>query len=1170
MFARGRSPGAGPIGNVRRRRALAGFLAALALTVAGASLAVAGASGSGLPPLGTRLLAGTVPRLVALARNLGALIPSTRISFALPLELPHLAALNSYVASEYTPGSANYRDFLTPAQFGKRFGAPATEVDQAIGALHSLGLSTGAPTVNHLYVSASGTAATVERVFGVLLAHFRLPSGLTFYSNTTDIRLPSALAGLVSGVVGLDSSDIPRPQLAAVTHTAQRPQIAPPVGVDGGATPCAQAVLGVGYTAPDLAQAYDFNGLYAKGLHGEGMSAALVEFDDYHDSNLATMESCYGIKTTVTRRLVDGGTGGPPGPDEAEDMADITTLLEMVPRLTHLYVYEAPINGLASLADDGSAEIDLYNAFVTDDLAPVLSSSWGACEAVQSQAYDELFGAVAEEAAAQGQQIFDAAGDSGAVDCRGEAAPTVGSLSVEQEAAVPWVTAVGGTDLGEESTLAALGIHDEETWNDSGSGGGGQSSVWTMPAWQASYLAATHDTPAGAANDCGAPAGQLCRMVPDIALDADPDAGGTVDGAPTPPQFFPTDVGSPGYSIYCATPNCSFLSGLLPIPIGIAPPAGAGGWYPIGGTSLATPLAASAAVLWDQEAKQAGLGDVGFLNPLLYRVASNPSKYARDFHDVTVGTNSDQYDTTDCPPGCNPNHLYAAGTGYDMASGLGSIDAANLGADLVADAGEIDLTPSSETMYGYLRGPRTTQPISVTSGYQSSSYSAKSNAPWLHVAPSGSASGTLSWYVAPSKLRSGVYRAHITVTGKGGSTAVVSVSYTVTPRATISLSAKSLSFSERAINSSGATTTPSCGTTIWNDELKDSSLLNGTSDTTPVDASTLRTLDIGNSGPAASQLHYAAYYEAYTGEWLSPDLNPGANPAGFQTAPSQPLVATTGVVRGGAAPAALKLASVANMNAAGSYPPMNQGTYTGVVQIRDLADPTVVDTVPVTLVLGDGDGTPTIAASPSSFNVTLAPGTTTTVNLALSDSSAVCGYAYTLQFEQPWASTGADLYSGTVPATPATAPAAASDTGAGNGFTPITISAAGLAPGTYHGNVVVESQNAVANPTKVPIALTVTGSAPPPACVAPKRLSYALRVRRGARTVQALVYVNGTLTHQYRQRSLRTIAFPRPAATRFSLRIVTKLSDGEQWLISASYDGCSHSKLKLTVLRGPR
>jgi hypothetical protein len=1162
-----------------RRRLGATALVALAVSAVAASLAAGGAGGSLLPPIGSRLLGGTVPRLVSLASDLGALNPSSNVSLVLPLELPRQSALDRYVAGEYRPGSANYRAFLTPVQFGRRFGAPASEVQRTVAAVRGLGLTAGAPSVNHLYVSASGTAGAVEHAFGILLARFRLPDGKTFFSNTTDIRLPAALSGLVSGVIGLSSSVAPQPQLhrapaaAAARAPSRGARLAPPVGVSGGATPCPQAVLGAGYTAPDFAQAYNFNGLYAKGFHGEGMSAALVEFDDFHDSNLAAMESCYGIKTPVTRRFVDGGTGGPPGPAESEDMADITTLLEMLPRLAHLYVYEAPISGLGSLGANNAAEIDLYNAFVTDDLAPVLSASWGNCEELQSEAYNQLFATVAEEAAAQGQQIFDAAGDSGAVGCRGEAFPTTGSISVEQEAAVPWITGVGGTDLGEESTVAALGIHDEQTWNDGGAGGGGQSSVWRMPSWQASYLAASHDTPAGTADPCGAPSGGLCRMVPDLALDADPDAGGAVSGAPVPPQFFPTDVGSPGYSIYCATPNCSLTSMLglplpLPLPIGAPPLAGAGGWYPIGGTSLATPLAAAAAVLWDQEAKQAGLGQVGFLNPMLYRIASDPAKYASDFHDVTVGTNSDQYDSTDCPAGCNPGDLYAAGKGYDMATGLGSIDATKLGADLVAAAAQIDLTPSDESMYGYLHGPHTTQPVSVTSGYRGSSYTAKTNASWLHVTATGSASGSLNWYVDPAKLHSGVYHGQITVTGQTGSTAVLTVSYVVTPPAKLSVAPTALSFSERAINSSGAAATPACGGTVWNDELKNSPVLNGSSDTTPVDSSTLQTLQIANAGSAASELHYAVYFETYTSSWLTADLNPGSDPNAFQIQPNEPLVPTTGVVNGGAAAAKIKLASVANTNALGGYPLLDQGTYQGVVQVADLANPKATVTLPVKLVLADGKGTPTIAASPGSFAVTLAPGASTTVDLSLSDASGVCGYAYSLGIDQPWAHIAAGLQSGVVPAEPVKVAPAPGDTGIGNGFTPITISASGLAPGSYQAHVTIQSQNAAGNQLAIPIDLTVPGATPPRACTPPRRLSFALHRTPGTRVVAATVYVNGKVVHRYRAHSLRRLSFARPAAASFTLRIATRLSDGERWLLAATYHGCKHSKPRLTRVRG--
>ena len=1165
-------------------RALVAVAAVTVMCVSGGSAAIA--SSGGTVGVGvSRVLSGTVPKLDALAHRLGALPASAKIKFLLPLRLSRQSALNAFVTAEYTPGSSDYRDFLKPSQFGERFGASDAQVVQTVSILRRLGFSVSAPSVNHLYVSAVGTVAAVEKVFGTPLVRFQLPAavklftGPDFYANTSNIKLPASLSGLVTGVIGLNDSDLPQPQLVAAhlvsrTGTGPRTKQTGPSGIDGGVTPCPEAVASGGYTPPQLATGYDFNGLYAQGFHGEGMTAALVEFDDFHDSNVATVESCYGVSTPVTRRLVDGGTGGPPGEGEAEDMADITTILGLVPKLAHLYVYEAPITGGAALFDQGDAELDLYNAFVTDDLAPVLSASWGSCEEFQSQGYDQLFGNIAEEAAAQGQQIFDAAGDSGAVDCEETAPPTRGSISVEQEAAVPWITGVGGTDLSVGTADGTSSTHNEDTWNDAGAGGGGQSVVWTMPAWQQAYLAASGDKPAGEANDCGAPSGDLCRMVPDISMNADPDAGGAVNQGPVPPQFFPSDAGSPGDATYCGTSNCTFASlvGVPAPPVGVAPPAGAGDWYPIGGTSLATPTAASAAILWDQEAKKAGLSGLGFLNPILYRIASNATDYAKDFHNITTGSNDAQYDTSQCPTGCNPNHLYAAGPGYNMASGLGSIDASNLGADLVKDAGEIDLTPSTEQMYGYTDGgPTTTQPVSVTSGYRNSTYTASSNASWLHVGTSGTVPSTLSWYVDPTGLSAGSYAGQITVTGEGGSTATLTVDYSVGPRATISASPGSLKFTEQAISSSGTATSATCGSTTWGDEL--ASELDS-SDTAPTPASTLNTLSVGNSGPADSTLHYEVSWTTDTSSWLTQDMNPDSNPSGFQTTPSQPLVPTSGSVAGGTSPNQIKLASVANANAVGGYPRMNQGTYTGEIEIRDLADPSTLVTVPVTLVLGTGDGTPTIAASPSSISVSLAPGKSTTEDLVLSDSSKTCGYAYSLGDLPSWASVNPYLMAGTVAASPATsAPASPSDTGSGNGYTPITISTAGLSNGTYHGSVTIDSQNAVTNPTVVPLTLTVgSGSSPgkgksPKPCKQPKSLTFVQHPKAGVREVRAVVYVNGKVAHRYSSRNIRKLTFARPKATRFTLKIVTSLSDGEQVSRTVTYNGCTVSKAKVKVVR---
>ena len=98
-------------------------------------------------------------------------------------------------------------------------------------------------------------------------------------------------------------------------------------------------------------------------------------------------------------------------------------------------------------------------------------------------------------------------------------------------------------------------------------------------------------------------------------------------------------------------------------------------------------------MLWDQEADAHGLAGLGFLNPEIYATAVIPADYARDFYDITTDSNDAQYDSTDCPPGCNTKDFYRATTGYDMAqTASGPTTRANLGADLVAQADAVAVT----------------------------------------------------------------------------------------------------------------------------------------------------------------------------------------------------------------------------------------------------------------------------------------------------------------------------------------------------------------------------------------------------------------------------------------------------------------------------------------------
>ncbi|MBO0768781.1 MAG: hypothetical protein J2O48_08880, partial [Solirubrobacterales bacterium] len=645
--------------------------------------------------------------------------------------------------------------------------------------------------------------------------------------------------------------------------------------------------------------------------------------------------------------------------------------------------------------------------------------------------------------AAQGQQIMVASGDTGALGCSGSGRPQADSISSESEAAPPWITGVGGTDLSQASTTPGSKVHREVAWNDgSGSGAGGQSVAWAMPAWQRQYLKASKVAPKGAADPCHVSRALGCRMEPDIALDADGEEGGAeaaqmlAPPGPNPPDFRNVhDVGSPGYADYCATPNC-----------------GGSGWEPVGGTSAAAPLAASAAVLWDQEARSQGLKSIGFLNPALYQLASDPSTYARDFHDVTAGSNNVHYDTKDCPRGCNPHGLYQAGRGYDMATGLGSFDVTALGNDLVKNARGLDLSPNTQTLYGYSNGgPATSRAVSVTGGSAGAGYSAHSDAKWLQVR-GGKVDGRLHWRADPRGLKPGNYTGHISVKS-GASSATLTVHYQVTPKARISLLSHSLHFAEKAIG--GKTCTP-----VWGDELQSTSKSmitiaqkSGRPSKQALLAMTRQALRVANRGARGSVLHLAI--DQISQGWLVNDEAPPHKKR--QDVPGQPLVPSVVSVPGGGQ-ASVPLASVANGNLEVEEAPMPPGTYTAKLRVRDLANPSSVAYVKATLVLGNGKGTPEIGSAP--LKLAARADTTRHSQLVLTDPHASCAYQFSAAGNAGWVTVGNSLTDGTVGVH-------------SHVRVPISINTRGMKPGVHHSSITVQSVNAGNGGVRVPVSVRV-------------------------------------------------------------------------------------------------
>ena len=458
----------------------------------------------------------------------------------------------------------------------------------------------GATTGGGLLVPVTGTASQVEAAFAVPLVRARLADGRTVRLGTRDPSVPAVLAPSVDGVIGLSDRATSRPHLVHRTALAASPGTPAAVPRPSvGPQPCA-AINGV-YpnfrTATQLAATYGLSDLYANGRVGAGQTVGLFELEPYTDSDIQAYQSCYGTHVPVARVAVDGGS---PGTQLGEAALDIEVVAGLAPGAS-VSVYSGPNNG-------GTGPIDTYAAMVDADTAKVLSTSWGQCEALMDPSARAAERTLFAKAATQGQSVLAASGDSGSSDCFSPPSSGTG-LAVDDPADQPGVTGVGGTSLIGDVPNSPT----ESTWNDGpggGSGGGGNSSIFPAASWQQVAGAQSADT----AYNCGTPANQQCREVPDVSASADPSYGDLI-----------------------------FWNGA---------------WFPFGGTSQAAPLWAALVAATNQGCAS----PAGPLDPALYS-----SGAASSLNDVTTGTNN-----------LFGGSKYTAGPGYDLATGWGSPRAASL------------------------------------------------------------------------------------------------------------------------------------------------------------------------------------------------------------------------------------------------------------------------------------------------------------------------------------------------------------------------------------------------------------------------------------------------------------------------------------------------------------
>lgn len=499
-------------------------------------------------------LPGHVPsQAVDKADLVESLHPDKHIPMTFVLPLRNQKELEELIHRIYDPNDKeHYGKYLTTEEFNKRFAPTQKDYDAVIAYAKGLGLEVTNTHPNRTLLTVKGHTKSVESAFDLNLHTYQLENGRKFYAPNNDPAVPHAIASVISGVVGLDN----HAQWKALNRRKEITQemfhaenaSAFPSGPNGGLAPI------------DIKTAYNLTGISADGT---GQSIALFELGAYQASDINAYTTYFGLPAAnLVNVLVDGGSGGA---IDAEVTLDIELALALAPKST-IYVYEGP--------NSGQGLIDTYNKIASDNLAKQVSTSWGLGEDEAGSQIIQAENAIFQQMAAQGQTIYAAAGDSGAYSDY----PNT-KLVVLDPASQPYMVATGGTSLTVNSTTGAY--VSESVWNNgvgNGAGGGGVSSVWAIPSWQANISTAYSQTN---------------RNVPDISLNADQNKG---------------------YAIYYN-----------------------GGWTLYGGTSCAAPLWAAFTALVNQQRMSTQMSALGFANPVLYSIAK--AAEAANFHDITLGNN---------------------------------------------------------------------------------------------------------------------------------------------------------------------------------------------------------------------------------------------------------------------------------------------------------------------------------------------------------------------------------------------------------------------------------------------------------------------------------------------------------------------------------------------------
>lgn len=437
----------------------------------------------------------------------GRLNGSRRLDLAIHLPASNQSDLDELVRELYDPASPNYHNYLSVEEFTARFGPTQSDYDEVVAWANAQGLTVTRTTPNRHLIDVSGSVDDINRALNVVMSSYQSDGASGKSQLFAPDREPSlSLSVPILQITGLDNFNPPQSRLV-------RNGPGGPVEKAGGSGP------GGEFLPSDMRAAY-----YGSGpLTGAGQTIGIFSFDGYISTDVAAYYSLLHIASPnvpVTNILVNGYAGtcdagdgsGFSACDDGEQILDITNSVGMAPGASEVLFYE------------GSSGPDILNQMATDNLAKIISCSWGSGDLGGD---DVLF----QEFEAQGQTYANATGDNGSYNANSWSPPSLN----------PRILQVGGTRL---TTTAPGGSYTSETgWPDSG-GGFFAPAGYALPDYQmlSGVVTATNGASSTLRND------------PDVSAEANFDnptiSNGSLEGG-----FGGTSFAAPRWAGYIALLN---------------------------------------------------------------------------------------------------------------------------------------------------------------------------------------------------------------------------------------------------------------------------------------------------------------------------------------------------------------------------------------------------------------------------------------------------------------------------------------------------------------------------------------------------------------------------------------------------------------------------------------